>query len=1585
MVKLILRAILISLCCIATAAPNVGAQTMSVFEIDASSFPAMKAKLIVADKAEKSIRNFTIPNDIVITENGKPVTDISVMCPPVQDKTCVNVVIVIDQSLSMYNTIPPNNTTTRLEGAQEGAITFLQTLDFRPPTVVGLTTFDKFAYTITDFRSNSMQLINDVQKIEPINDPGFVGTNYYAALVDPFNGAIPRLETLSKQCPRIVVFLTDGSPIPDFYKDQADSIIKVLKTDEIQVYAISIGSNYMDPQLKRVALESGGSIFVKESPTVEELKAIYKQIAEQIQGAEPCTLTWTSSQGCGEASKLRNMDVTYTPLDLHAKTAYTAPDNSVAQLRQSVFVVAFGNPLVGQSVPKTLKLKAVNSPFSITGATFDPPNPYFTVLNWGGSEPPFTLGIDEEREITVQFTQQVDQDYRSAKLLFSSSPCVAEPITLWGGAPPAEKSPLRLYAPNGDRNISACDTTTITWGGIPDYMPVNISYSTNEGGTWTSIKDKVIGQSYPWKPSDVADKCLIKVESLEDYVDWKWIRREGDLGIDRATGVGVDAKGISYVVGEYSGTIKIDTFEVKNNGSFLAKYLQDGSVEWARRINSGSLNIVVNPAGESVVMGKKFLMKYNTDGTDAWGNPVSYPAFPRDTLIDLALDGSGNYVVGGTTTTPTGGPIDEYAMFIDKYGAGGTLVIPRIVRANAQLISVAADITGNIAVAGFFSGKDGDKFGNTSLNRGYFLAKFDNNGTQLWVRNTDEIHSLAMAFDLDGNIYQTGWFNSTRSFGSITVISSGNEDVFLAKYSSSGTPQWVNTGGVSASSLDYGVDVTTDINNNCYLTGIYSKVPTESGSFRLKGKTMPTLGKTDVFIAKFSSDGQLTWLSGAGGDKIDSVAAIAVDRSGRSFLVGLFEGSPSFGLNKLNSRGQTDAFIACIGVIPAGSDLSDQVFAIQAPKITIQQNPITMGAISKGNPKVVNFNQIICNTGSQPLTIRAARFGGANASDFQLVSSLDGVVIEPGECKPIEIAFTPSAVGARSTDLIIESECVPVLNVPVTGEGLVPCNLRYQNVLDIGETDMDVPKTGTFTSAICNDGSEPITITISLFGPGRSLYTLLSATTKVLAPGECYELQVQFTPTGAGSPEMAYVRYTSECGSLEAELKARAVPVPPVIEAASVNAGELDCPGMQLDTILLVTNLGKTDLLISNVALADGTQGFSIISWPQKIAPKTTDTIFIRFIPTSVGFKSDVVVVTSNASNEPSYQIPINGKLKDVRISLDAPVNFGVVAPGAFPVQKTMTITNTGDVTLTITAASFGSGAPFTVVGGVPLILKAKDKGDITIEFTDPGKNGQYTFPLTFATDPSCSTYVGQVAGERKAAGAVLSVPDMKADPHDRNFRIPVQLASSEDFALARGRKFQITVQYNDHLFLLRKVSNGSIVRIDTLQDEDRIIVGIEGVTPDDGSLLTELVGDVLLGDTVETPIVVEIIDWEDVMGSVEKNGSLRLTNFTGASGVELLLHDRGREPGVQAVVPNPSSVEAKAIVQTVEIGEHALEVYDASGRMVYRTTWIETATALQQSTREVAIPSGGLAVGAYRLLLKTPSRTAEGAMVIIR
>ena len=80
----------------------------------------------------------------------------------------------------------------------------------------------------------------------------------------------------------------------------------------------------------------------------------------------------------------------------------------------------------------------------------------------------------------------------------------------------------------------------------------------------------------------------------------------------------------------------------------------------------------------------------------------------------------------------------------------------------------------------------------------------------------------------------------------IGSISSGERDLFLVKYNSSGTKQWTKLLGTTTD--DYGMEVTVDSSNNIYVTGF-----TNGG---LDGKTNSG-GSNDIFLVKYNSDGVL--------------------------------------------------------------------------------------------------------------------------------------------------------------------------------------------------------------------------------------------------------------------------------------------------------------------------------------------------------------------------------------------------------------------------------------------------------------------------------------------------------------------------------------------------------------------------------------------------------------------------------------------------------------------------------------------------------------------------------------------------------
>src|SRR5262245_44936828 len=87
------------------------------------------------------------------------------------------------------------------------------------------------------------------------------------------------------------------------------------------------------------------------------------------------------------------------------------------------------------------------------------------------------------------------------------------------------------------------------------------------------------------------------------------------------------------------------------------------------------------------------------------------------------------------------------------------------------------------------------------------------------------------------------------------------------------------------------------------------------GSGVLNQTTLVSAGPTDMFVAKYDSNGMLLWAKRAGGISSDVGQGIAVDGSGNSYVTGIFQGSATFGSGELNqttlvSAGPTDIFVA---------------------------------------------------------------------------------------------------------------------------------------------------------------------------------------------------------------------------------------------------------------------------------------------------------------------------------------------------------------------------------------------------------------------------------------------------------------------------------------------------------------------------------------------------------------------------------------------------------------------------------------------------------------------------------------------------
>ena len=78
--------------------------------------------------------------------------------------------------------------------------------------------------------------------------------------------------------------------------------------------------------------------------------------------------------------------------------------------------------------------------------------------------------------------------------------------------------------------------------------------------------------------------------------------------------------------------------------------------------------------------------------------------------------------------------------------------------------------------------------------------------------------------DANGNTYVTGWFTGNMTMGSTSLTVQGNNDIYLAKLDSTGAPIWAVSAGGTGDDRAYGLAI--DANGDLYLTGLYSGTAT---------------------------------------------------------------------------------------------------------------------------------------------------------------------------------------------------------------------------------------------------------------------------------------------------------------------------------------------------------------------------------------------------------------------------------------------------------------------------------------------------------------------------------------------------------------------------------------------------------------------------------------------------------------------------------------------------------------------------------------------------------------------------------------
>jgi hypothetical protein len=126
-----------------------------------------------------------------------------------------------------------------------------------------------------------------------------------------------------------------------------------------------------------------------------------------------------------------------------------------------------------------------------------------------------------------------------------------------------------------------------------------------------------------------------------------------------------------------------------------------------------------------------------------------------------------------------------------------------------------------------------------------FVAKLDGSGNHLWSKQFgDSGYQYGRSIDTDrsGNVIVAGSFGSAVDFGGGTLRSAGSDDLFVAKFDSSGSHLWSRRFGDTHQQLNVAID--NDSLGNVLMTAYFE------GTADFGGGPLTSEGGYDIFVAK---------------------------------------------------------------------------------------------------------------------------------------------------------------------------------------------------------------------------------------------------------------------------------------------------------------------------------------------------------------------------------------------------------------------------------------------------------------------------------------------------------------------------------------------------------------------------------------------------------------------------------------------------------------------------------------------------------------------------------------------------------------
>ncbi len=449
-----------------------------------------------------------------------------------------------------------------------------------------------------------------------------------------------------------------------------------------------------------------------------------------------------------------------------------------------------------------------------------------------------------------------------------------------------------------------------------------------------------------------------------------------------------------------------------------------------------------------------------------------------------------------------------------------------------------------------------------------------------------------------------------------------------------------------------------------------------------------------------------------------------------------------------------------------GRDVRAQpIFTVVVPASgVVQFGNVVVGSMS--GPQTVRIQ----NDGTTDLTISGVSLSGTDAAAFAFNGPSVPVVVTPGSSVDWTSTCSPATTGSKTATLSFTHD--DVANSP--GQVVLSCSgVPSEPTLSLDPTslsfgDVRVCEKRDLGLLLHNTGY--VKLHVSSISSTDAHYTVAAGLTPPLTmdPNAQTTQTVRFAPTAGGAVNATLVLQSDDPNS------PTMVPLAGngVVAQAGINETSHDFGDVRIDQpfpseVLTIENTGSASFDVTSLVLSNTTD-FDVVpvspaTLPATLTPSGIATIRVTARPQSIGAKSTSLTINTDIPGPPCGMTPIsvsvaaNGVTGQLTFDSASPLNLGPVCVGGAAVRRTISATNTGAGSISISSISIDNNTDFALdLTGVSLVDPVGPSQKISFDVVvQPQSEGAISATVSIQSDvPGGNALALEATALRSGLGA---------------------------------------------------------------------------------------------------------------------------------------------------------------------------------------------------------------------------------------